>query len=236
MISLDRRYSDSVRRETARERWLAGRIRATLIACGLGLTSAPAYAELVLQVENATAQAGGTGSFDVVLSATSGSFAISGFSVELAVDPSSGITFTGASVDTTTEPYIFTTLQSAPPFALGAFPTTDFTVADADMSAPGYVTLSAGGTATLGIEHVTFAVAAGTPGGSIPVSIVSGINTMVLDVTGSPITFTPSGGSIDVSTSAVPEPSSVIMGLAAMAVGVVAGLRRRSILGAACSV
>jgi len=216
MISFDRRLSASASAVVTRGRVGLGFTLTALIAVVLALVPTPVSAGLVLQVENASAQAGGTGSFDVVLAATSGSFAVSAFSVELSVDSGSGVTFTGASVNTTSEPYIFTTLQ-APPLTFGSFPTFDFTASDSDMTSPGYVTLSAAGTAILGVENVTFDVTPGTPAGPIVVSIVSGFNTTVLDVNANSLPFTTADGTITVGASAVPEPSALIQGVTAAA-------------------
>ena len=134
----------------------------------LGLLPTPASAGLILQVENAVATSGGTGSFDVIIYATSDPFDVKAFQVELSVAAGSGVTFTDASVATTAAFYIFTTFQSAPPFAISPLPSNDLIVADADMMSPGDVYGSAAAV-TYGIEHVTFAVAAGTPGGSVNV-------------------------------------------------------------------
>jgi hypothetical protein len=204
-------------RVSVRERLFALWTVSALTAFVLGVSPAPVSAGLVLQVENASAQAGGTGSFDVVIYATSGSFDVSGFQVELSVDRGSGVTFTSASVNTTTAPYIFTTLQSSPPFALSSFPTTDLIVSDADMTLPGTVTVSSSPPVTYGIENVTFAVAAGTPDGAITVSILAGDNglTQIYDINGSPFPMTAINGTISVGSSAVPEPSSLLMGIIA---------------------
>jgi hypothetical protein len=146
MISFDRRISTAASVEAFRRRLVGGLTLSVLSLFMLCLVPAPAFADLILQVENATAHAGGTGSFDVVLAATDGTFQVSGFSVELAVAAGSGVTFTGASVDTTTASYVFTTLQ-APPFTFATFPTTDFTASDSSMTAPGFAT--ADGTITI---------------------------------------------------------------------------------------
>ena len=227
MISFDRHISTSVSLESSRGR-LVGRI--TLAAVSvliLGLFPAPTSAGLILQVANASAKAGGTGSFDVVLAATDGTFQVSAFSVELSVAAATGVTFTGASVDTMTAPYLFTTLQ-APPLTFATFPTTDFTASDSSMTSPGFVTLSGPPTETAGVEHVTFAVAAGTPAGAIPVSIVIGGNTQILDVAGNILASTATNGIITISSSAVPEPSSLLTGsLSAALIGSAVALKRR---------
>jgi hypothetical protein len=195
---------------------------AVLTALMLGVFPTPASAGLILQVENASAQAGGTGSFDVVIYSTSGSFDVSGFQVELSVGGSSGVTFTDASVNTAA-PYIFTSFQSSPPFALSSLPTTDLIVSDADMTSPGVVTVSSSPAVTYGIEHVTFAVAAGTPDGPVTVSILAGTNglTQIYDINGNPFPITAMNGTINVESSAIPEPSSLLMGFVSF--GVVGG-------------
>ena len=220
MISFDRRISTAASVEAFRRRLVGGLTLAVLSLFMLCLVPAPAFADLILQVENATAQAGGTGSFDVVLAATDGTFQVSGFSVELAAAAGSGVRFTGASVDTTTASYVFTTLQ-APPFTFATFPTTDFTASDSSMTAPGFVTLTGPPTVTVGIEHVTFAVAAGTAEGTVPVSIVIGDSTQILDVNADLLPFTTADGTITISSAVVPEPSSAIMVLTAL--GLVGG-------------
>src|SRR4051794_6464344 len=100
-------------------------IALAISALSLAFGPSPARAALILTVANSTALTGGTGSFDVVLSSTSGTFAVSGFAVELSVSGASGVRFTAANVNTTAAPYIFGTLQS-PPLTFNTFPNTDF--------------------------------------------------------------------------------------------------------------
>src|SRR4051812_48866214 len=92
-----------------------------------GLCS-PARADLIMQVDNATAAPGGTGAFDVVLKDTDpsnfSSYLIAGISVEVSVPGASGLSFTGVDTNTTAAPYIFGSLQS-PPFSFSTFPTND---------------------------------------------------------------------------------------------------------------
>jgi hypothetical protein len=228
MIVLNRTALSFGQRSTVGGRTLFFRALFTLAALASSLYPRVASAGLVIEVENASAQAGGTGSFDVVLAATSGTFDVSAFSVELSVAAGSGVTFTGASVDTTTAPYLFTTLQE-PPLTFDSFPTNDFTASDSDMTSPGFVTLSGPPTTTFGVENVTFAVAPGTPAGPVAVSIVIGNNTQILDLTGDILPTTAVNGTITIGASAVPEPSSLIMGLSSVGLisGVVVMKRRR---------
>jgi PEP-CTERM motif len=212
MTSFQRRFPVSVRKRFASV-WTVS----VLTALVVGAFSTQASAGLILQVENVSAQSGATGAFDVVVYATSGSFDVSGFQVELSVGGGSGVTFADASVNTTTAPYIFTTLQSSPPFSPGPFPGNDLIVSDADMTSPGFVTVSSSPAVTLGIAHVSFGVSAGTPAGAVTVSILTDPNglTQIYDVNADPLPFTAMNGTITVESSAIPEPSSLtLLGLA----------------------
>src|SRR4051794_4890619 len=80
---------------------------AVFAALALSSVPTPARADLIVQVENSSAAPGGTGSFDVVLSDTGGTFAISGFQVELSVPGASGVQFSAVDASTTTAPYLF---------------------------------------------------------------------------------------------------------------------------------
>ena len=77
-----------------------------------------------------------------------------------------------------------------------------------DFAAAG--TLLAPGGATVGLAHITFTAAAGTPSQVVPVSLISAqAGTSLSDDAGNPLPFTIINGQITVGT--VPEPSSVIM-------------------------
>lgn len=182
-----------------------------------------ATAGLVLQVNNSTAAPGGTGSFDVVLrndpsSDDSGSSpqTISAFSFGLAVDPDSGVTFTGADTATTSAGYIFTTYQQAgTPFAFSTdgegndpFPGTSFQAGDAvNDPATESITLAVG--QTVGLGHVSYAVAAGTSIGTIiTVSLLHDFDSFADQDSNSIVDFAEINGAIAVAT---PEPSSLVM-------------------------
>jgi hypothetical protein len=135
--------------------------------------------------------------------------------------------------DPTTHPYIFGTYQSSPfPFATdpanpgmpATFPNNDFVAGDASMTGPGFVTVNAGD--TLGLAHVSFAVAAGVPVGStVSVTFVTGGNTSLSDDTGNPVAFSTGDGTITVAP-AVPEPPSLVLaGLGLLGFGVAARCR-----------
>jgi hypothetical protein len=202
------------------------RILALAIAMPLlGVSPTRAVAGLVLTVEPSSAPAGGVGSFDVLLSDTGGSYQIGSFSVELAVATNSHIEFTAASTNTTMASYIFGTLQS-PPFYFNTFPIQDFTVSDASFTSPYYVTLTTG--EVVGLEHVTYSVAAGTAPGPVTVTLADiGTGTSLADAIGNNVTFTASNGTITVTPSGVPEPSSlVLMTTALLGTASIAGVRR----------
>ncbi len=210
---------------------LLARLAAPVLIVSLSLVaSTPVRANLMLTVASSTAAAGGTGSFDVVLSSlvTDPTYTISGFSVELGVAASSGVKFTAATV-ATAAPYIFGTLQSSP-FSFSSFPTTDFIASDADMASPGYVSLAPG--MTYGLEHVTYSVAPGTTAGPITVIILGQTGpaptTQIDDANGNPTAFAPTSGTILVApTVTTPEPSSFCLMAIALAVGAGASRLRR---------
>jgi hypothetical protein len=189
-----------------------GRLPATgtiAVVAALLLSGAPtpARAGLILQVEESVATPGGTGGFDVVLSDTGGTFAISGFQVELSVPGASGVHFSGVNTSTTTAPYLFGAPQMAP-LSFDAFPNTNFTASDSDVTKPFSVTLNTSD--KFGLMHVSYTVDAGTPGTPIPVSIVTGGTFLFDNATPfpNPIPYTPLNGTI--TTVAIPEPSTVV--------------------------
>lgn len=184
-------------------------IAALLTLSGLFFAAVPtpASAGLVLQAQNSVVSAGSSGSFDVVLLNTGGTFLVSGFSVELSTSGNSGVTFTAATTGTTT-PYLFSSLQ-LPPLTFGTFPNRDFTATDTDMTTPGYVSLTTPGQ-TFGLEHVSYQVASGTVAGPVAVSIVLGASTQILDVNANLIPFATTNGTITVNSTVIPEPPSLV--------------------------
>jgi hypothetical protein len=181
----------------------------------LGVAPTRAVAGLVLTVEPSSAAVGGVGSFDVLLSDTGGSYQIGSFSVELAVATNSGVEFTAANTNTTMATYIFGTLQS-PPFYFNTFPIQDFTVSDSSFTPPYYASLTTG--QTVGLEHVTYSVAAGTAPGPVTITLADiGVGTSLSDAIGDNVTFTPSNGTITVTPSSVPEPCSLVLLATALA-------------------
>jgi hypothetical protein len=199
-----------------RERFAAVSILVPLAALILAGCPGGVNAASVIQVVNSSATAGGTGSFDVDFTNNTGAtLDVSNFSVQLSVPGGGGITLTGANVSTRTAAYVFTTLQT-PPLTFVTFPTTSFIASDSYASLPGWVVLAAG--ETVGLEHVTYSVAGGTPVGPVTVSInAPGTHTEILDQNSNPINVTLTNGSITVGAVSVPATSSLLMGLTAAA-------------------
>ena len=163
-------------------------------------------AGLVVTVESSTVAAGGTGSFDVVLASTGGSYQVGGFSIDLSLPTASGTVFNSVDINTT-DSYLFATLQSSP-FSFTTFPASELIASDAYNSPPYYTTVDPG--STFALAHVTYSVDANIVG-PIPVSIEGiGITTQILDADGDIIPFQAINGNIIIVTS-VPEPSSAVV-------------------------
>jgi hypothetical protein len=195
-------------------------LAALFLCCAPGL----ARADIVVTVGSSSAPIGGTGSFDVNINNIGGSssFQVSGFSVELMVAASSGITFKSADVSTTSG-YIFGTLQ-APPITFSGFPNTDFIASDSSQTSPFFTTLNVGD--HFGLLHVSYSVASSATTGPFTVSILGiGTTSQILDLSGNLIPFTPTNGTI--TLTAVPEPSSLLLLSTALIVPVTSLARRR---------
>jgi hypothetical protein len=216
-------------------RALSALARLAALALTLTVVAAPARAGLIIQVLDAAALPGGSGSLDIVLTDNGGTYQVGGFTVDVSVPAGAGVMFTAADTLTnaSTHPYIFGTYQSSPfPFATdpsnpgmaATFPNLEFVAGDAMQTAPGFVTLNPGD--TLGLVHVSFSVAANVPiGGAAPVTLVGGGNTSLSDVNGNPVAFSTLDGTI--TFTSVPEPSSLALGgLGSFGLGVYARLRR----------
>lgn len=208
-----------------------GQLAIRLLALGIGASflalffSPACRADLLIFPQSVAAAPGSSGSFDVLISNNGGTFDVAGDTVELSLTGISGVSFTSASISTTT-PYIYVnsaTLNGGGPLSLDTFPNTHFTASDTEFAAPGFRTVSSG--AMFGLAHVDYSVASNASVGSVG-SLVIGPGTSLSDTTGAPIAFTGSNGTFSVLSPAVPEPTSVIL-LAGGALGMLYVFRRR---------
>ncbi|MGO9919556.1 MAG: PEP-CTERM sorting domain-containing protein [Isosphaeraceae bacterium] len=174
-----------------------------------------AHGDVILDmiVENATVTPGGTSSFDVVLQndvTSTANAVIGGFSIDLTIPVSTGVTLTAVD-DAATSTYIFTGNSFG--FIGTVVSSTEITAND--LANSGGTTLTPG--EIFGLAHISFAVAAGTPDGMVPVSLIGYPDaTSLSDDQGNPLAFTIVNGEINV----IPEPSSLVLLLTAAVAGV----------------
>ncbi len=181
----------------------------SVAAAGLLLTTAPpARAGLVISVQDVSAKAGTTGNtLEVDLANTgSSSVDIAAFSFEISVASSSGVTFTGADINTTYYPYIFAGNSG---FGPQIATMTGTTLDASDLAATGSTTLAGG--SILGLGLVSFDVASSAPNGPVVVSLTPYPATSLTDpnVNNIPID-TLNNGTIMISQGSIPEPSSLV--------------------------
>jgi hypothetical protein len=208
---------------------------AAFAALGAFLLSArPVRAQTLITIGNVVSAApGGSGSFDVLLTALNGPLSIGAFTVEPTLN-ASGVTFTAAGFNTGT-PYIFPdSFDQANGLTLtdeanDPFPNTDLIASDSDSQNGSAVTIASG--STVGLAHVNYLFdAADTPGSAYTVNFNPG-GTSLSDGTGAvSYSFTTTPGVLTVSpASAAPEPSGwAAMGFAGLfAAGLMLHARRR---------
>jgi hypothetical protein len=193
----------------------------------LVLLGRPAHADLVLNFTPTSAPVGGVGNFDITLTDTGGNFNVAGFSFEIAVASGSGITFTGGDMNTAS-PYIFNgnsfDAANALTLVASSLPATD--IIGNDVANSGATSLTTGSMFALG--DISYAVAPGTPTGSIPLSFISPNNgTSLSDDLGNMIAYTANNSSILVtSAAATPEPGAYAL-LGSLGLTAMGFLRRR---------
>jgi hypothetical protein len=188
-------------------------------------TSAPCRAGLVVEAPNVTVAPGSSGSFDVLITSTGGTFNVASDTVELSLLGLSGVTFTGVSIDTVT-PYIYGALSATTAgstFTFSTFPGTQFETFDFILST-GATTIGPGD--SFGLVNVQYSVAADAVVGSSG-ALTFGPDTSLADPTGLPVAFTPQNGSITVTGAVIPEPSSVALMAIGCAAIVVSSARKR---------
>lgn len=202
-------------------------------------------AGLVMSISNSSISAapGSTGSFEVLLTDTNTTgttpFYIASDFVDL-TSSNSLVKFTGASINTSIDPYIFAGQSLVGNSGLGfnfvinpttmPLPGTEIQAQDSAYSAnpPAvYATLKSGETLSLGV--FSYSVSASAASGTSS-DIKIGILSQLTDNSASPINinFTTQNATITVSsTGTVPEPSTALMGMLAVTMGIVAARCRR---------
>jgi hypothetical protein len=195
--------------------------------------SAASRADLTLNITNMTTSSPTAGSFEVDVSNDSGNaVTLSNFSLELTLSGLSGVSFAGASTDTTAAPYIFdgvggaaySLLPGNPPFqfSYSSFPTTDVAVSDSDwLSTPPLggllpaITIANG--ATFGLAVTDYSVLTQTSG--IAQVNFAAAGTAASDTNFNSVNFDydSPAAAIIVPTATVPEPSTLALAAIALA-------------------
>jgi hypothetical protein len=217
LCSLPRAGLILVRREHLRA------VLALVIVLGI---DASCHAGLVVEAPNITAAPGSSGSFDLIITSTGGSFAVASDTVELSLTGLSNVSFTNVSINTTA-PYIYganSATTGGSTFTFSTFPGTQFETFDFLLTL-GAQTINPGD--VFGLVDVQYSVAANaTPGASG--TLAFGPDTSLADASGNNVVFTAQNGSITISSStAIPEPSTAILLAVGCATVLVGSARRR---------
>jgi hypothetical protein len=198
-------------------------VLALAVVLGLGATC---QAGLVIEAPNISVAPGSSGSFDVLITSTAGSFGVASDTVDLSLTGLSGVSFTNVSIATVT-PYIYGALSATTAgstFTFSTFPGTQFETFDFILTL-GATTINSGD--VFGLVNVQYSVASNaTPGASG--TLAFGPDSSLADAAGNNVVFTPQNGSITISSStAIPEPSGVILLAVGCATVLVGSARRR---------
>ena len=182
-----------------------------VMVVGVVIGAPPAHAATIVSVGNVLASSPSTADVIEVLLTNTGptSINIDSFTFGIMVSDAH-ITFTGATINTTTDPYIF---SGASLFG----PNIDTTsgalhLVASDLRTTSFTTVGSG--VTLGLGHVLFDVSAAAAG-VIPVTLVANETSLANAAGGVPID-TLTNGSITIPGSAVPEPSTLVLALLAL--------------------
>ena len=179
-----------------------------LVAAALILSTAlPARAGIIVSVESVSANQGTTGNtLEVDVQNTGAPVDIASFSFEISVAAGSGVSFTGADINTSVNTYIFAGNSAQGP---NIDTLTGTTLDASDNAASGSTTL--GTNSTLALGRVFFDVAASAPAGPVTVSLTAFPSTSLTDPNLNNIPIdTLNSGTITISgTSVVPEPTAL---------------------------
>ncbi len=201
-------------------------LRAALIAVAVGFgIEAPCRADLIIEAPNISVAPGSSGSFDVLIKSTGGSFDVALDIVELSLNGLSGVSFTGVSIATAT-PYIYgansaTTQGSV--FTSSTFPGTQFETLDY-LYTTGAQTINSGD--VFGLVNVQYSVDANATLGASG-TLAFGPDTSLFDASSNPVSAGTPDGSITIANSSIPEPSTVILLAIGCASVVLPSARRR---------
>jgi hypothetical protein len=171
-------------------------------------TSLSARAGMIVSVQDVSASAGTSGNtLEVFLQNTGAAVDIAAFSFEISVSTGSGVSFTGADINTVLNTYIFAGNSAQGPMIATA---TGTTLDASDNAASGSTTLGTGSTLALG--RVFFDVAVSAPTGPVTVSFTGFPATSLTapDLSNIPIDTFNSGTITVTSGVVVPEPSALV--------------------------
>ncbi len=214
----------------------SGRRLVLFLVVGLAMSLGPAVpcragGGLVIQLPNLTnVAAGSSGSFDVLLVDTdpvgTPGYNVAEDNFELTLSGTTGFRFTNATINTSAT-YIYvqsTDAGSSLPLSLNSFPNTDFIATDAESAPPNFFrTLNPGD--VFGLANVSYTVDPGASGTAMLTIANLGVSTTLTDINGNVFPLTAMNGSI--STSSVPEPSTLIQSATAVLIGLGLVWRRR---------
>jgi len=182
-----------------------------LLAAGDGVSLARASG-LVIEVPNVIAQPGTSGSFDVLLADTDpvGGLGIhvAGDAIGFSIVGSSGVSFTNATINTLSAPYIYVdSLDQVQglPLSTNPFPNTSFIASDSEFASPFFRLVNPGD--VFGLMNVSYTVSASAPNGSYSLLVDTSGTTSFSDENGKSIPFTVRGGCFT-----IPVPPSWILG------------------------
>jgi hypothetical protein len=201
-------------------------LRFVILATAVLLCPTPARATAILSIQSVIASSpSGGNEFDVVLTNTGpSSITVGGFGFELTTSDAN-ITFTSATISTILFAYVFSGHSLFGPTISTSAPGQTIDASDFFDTANMGAVIGSG--MSVGLGHVFFDVAGGDTPGPKPVDFTAFPVTNLSDNLGNNITFNSSPGTITIASSAVPEPSSLLLTLLGFPVLAWAGKRLR---------